>query len=79
MYRDRVSVGSGVYARKWNFYGRDNGAETVSLKFNRLFAETRRSYTQPRYFGHFASQELIIVWLEVRVLPAPPRSPSSPM
>jgi hypothetical protein len=59
---------------KRNFCGRDKGAETVSLKFNRLFAETRRSYTQPRHFGHFASQELIIVWLEVRVFPAPPRS-----
>ena len=27
---------------------------------------------KPRHFGHFASQELIIVWLEVRVLPGPP-------
>src|SRR6516162_7032314 len=61
-----------VPPRKRNFCSRDKGAETVSLKFNRLFAETRRSYTQPRHFGHFASQELIIVWLEVRVLPAPP-------
>ena len=29
---------------------------------------------KPRHFRPFASQELIIVWLEVRVLPAPPRS-----
>jgi len=27
-----------------------------------------------RHFRHFAGQELIIVWLEVRVLPAPPHS-----
>jgi hypothetical protein len=32
------------------------------------------THRQPCHFGHFASQELIIVWLEVRVLPAPPRS-----
>ena len=31
---------------------------------------------KPRHFRHFASQQLIIVWLEVRVLPAPPRSPA---
>jgi hypothetical protein len=55
---------------------RDERAETISLKFNRLFAETGCSYTQPRHFGHFASQELIIVWLQVRVLPGPPRSPA---
>ena len=37
---------------------RDERAETISLKFNRLFAETGCSYTQPRHFGHFASQEI---------------------
>ena len=47
--------------RKRNFCGRDEGAKTVSLKFNRLFAKTKRSYTQTRHFTHFASQELIIV------------------
>ena len=32
--------------------------KTISLKFNRLFAETECSYTQLRHFGHFASQEI---------------------
>ena len=66
--------------------GRAKGAETVSMKFNRLFTETKRSYTRPPHFRYFASQEvstavsllnaqryrLIIVWFEVRVPPGPP-------
>jgi hypothetical protein len=50
------SVHTGLCARKRNFCGRDEGAETASLKFNRRFAETKRSYTLLRHFGHFASQ-----------------------
>jgi hypothetical protein len=73
------SLGSGLCARKRNFCGRDEAAETVSLKFNWPFAEKRAHTRQPRSFGHFArsgplvnprSQRLIMVWLQVRVLPA---------
>src|SRR6516162_1403526 len=60
--------------REQSCSSRDEGAETVSLKFNRLFAETNARTHKLRHFRHFASQELIIVWFEVRVLPAPPRS-----
>jgi hypothetical protein len=38
--------------------GRAKGAETVSMKFNRLFTETKRSYTRPPHFRYFASQEV---------------------
>ena len=59
-----------------------------SVKFNRLFAETRCSYTQLRHLGHFASQEIAAsgpvaqcselaadnsLVGKVRVLPAQPR------
>jgi hypothetical protein len=35
------SLGSGLRARKRNFCGRDEAAETVSLKFNWPFAEKK--------------------------------------
>ena len=44
------SLGSGLCARKRNFCGRDEAAETVSLKFNWPFAENS--------FGHFAMHEI---------------------
>jgi len=44
------SLGSGLCARKRNFCGRDETAETVSLKFNWPFAENS--------FGHFAMHEI---------------------
>src|SRR6516164_8953270 len=58
--------------REQSCSSRDEGVETVSLKFNRLFAETNARTHKLRHFKHFASQELIIVRLEVRVLPAFP-------
>ena len=44
------SLGSGLCVRKRNFCGRDETAETVSLKFNWPFAENS--------FGHFAMHEI---------------------
>jgi hypothetical protein len=48
--RRTESLGSGRCARKRNFCGRDEAAETVSLKFNWPFAENS--------FGHFAMHEI---------------------
>jgi hypothetical protein len=50
-------VGRDTYLR-CQVRGRAKGAETVSMKFNRLFTETKRSYTRPRHFRYFASQEV---------------------
>jgi hypothetical protein len=67
-----ISVGGGLRARKRNFCRQRLSAETVSLKFNRLFAESL--VRANRDTSGTASQELIIAWLEVGVLPAPPHS-----
>jgi hypothetical protein len=92
------SLGSGLSARKRNFCGRDEAAETVSLKFNWPFAENsfwHLRYARNPYKRAVGGQclelaadnrlvgsssppslrwRLIMAWLEVRVLSAPPRS-----
>jgi hypothetical protein len=77
------SLGSGPRERKRNFCGRDGAAETVSLKFNWPFAEKRADTRKPAPSGTSLATKSpqagrwsmlgasgIIVWLQVRVLPA---------
>jgi hypothetical protein len=52
-----VSVGTDLRASKRNFCSIDEGAETVPLRFNRLFAETSAYTGNPATSGTFASQE----------------------
>jgi hypothetical protein len=47
-----ISIGGGLRARKRNFCRQRLSAETVSLKFNRLFAETKPRTRKPRRFRH---------------------------
>jgi hypothetical protein len=55
--------------QKWSWVGQAARGARKDLK--RRIEEELDKFESSQ---HFASQELIIVWLEVRVLPAPPRS-----